>query len=314
MKLKIVTAFFGALVALGALAQPQAQQPQIQLAPPSNSAPMTEPVQPDKSKLGYAIGMSVGGNIATTIKRQELDVDIDSVLQGMKDSLTGQPTRLSEKEVGDMLRRDLQTYMADRRKWQMQKLESDGAEAKKQGLDFLAKNVNAEGVKTLPDGLQYKVITEGNGATCGTNDMARVSYKGTLIDGTVFDENTNFNTRIQQVIKGWGDALSLMKVGSHWKLFVPSDLAYGDRAQPPKIAPNSVLIFDMELLGVTPMPPRPAFPPAQTISPRPTSMNSSNGGSVVSGQIIRVPSKAELDKGAKIEVIDPNSTNAASGK
>ncbi len=307
MKLKITALLFGGLIAASAVAQPQ-------LNLPPTATPTNEPVAPDREKLGYALGMNMGANVLRGVKAQDLDVSTDAILQGMKDTLAGQPTKLSEKEVTDLLQKDLRSYMMARRQWQTKELEAKGEKAKKDGEDFLAKNSKEDGVKTLPDGLQYKVLQEGTGDECTSNDVARVSYKGTLIDGTPFDENTNFNTRVTQVIKGWGEALQMMKVGSHWKLFVPADLAYGAHAQPPKIAPNSVLIFDMELLGVQKMPPRPAMPPSMTAHPTSMTMQGATNGSVVSGQIIRVPSKAELDKGAKIEVIDPNSTNAASAK
>ncbi len=289
-------------------------QPQLTL---TNQAPAAEPAPPDKEKLSYAIGMSVGGNIRLTVKRQDIDVNTDTILQGMKDALTGQPLKLTEKEVTDLLRHDLQTYLTARRQAEVRKLDAKGAQSKKEGEEFLAKNAKADGVKTLPDGLEYKVLKEGSGETPTSNDVAHVSYTGTLIDGTEFDKNDDFSTPLSRVIKGWQEALSMMRAGSKWRIFVPADLAYRERAQPPKIAPNSALIFYMELLDVRHMPVRPAFPPqsmhpAMTPAPGGTSMASRSGtnGPVVSGQIIRVPSADELKKGAKIEVIDPNSTNA----
>jgi FKBP-type peptidyl-prolyl cis-trans isomerase FklB len=309
MKLKQNALLLGGLMALSAFAQPQLTL--------TNQASISEPVPPDKEKLSYAIGMSVGGNIRSTVKRQDIDVNMDTIIQGMKDALTGQPLKLTEKEVSELLRHDLQTYLTARRQAEVRKLDAMAPQSKKQGEEFLARNATADGVKVLPDGLQYKVVKEGSGETPTSNDVAQVSYTGTLIDGTEFDKNEDFSTPLGRVIKGWQEALSMMKVGSKWRIFVPAALAYGERAQPPKIAPNSALIFDMELLGVKHMPSRPAFPP-QSMHPTTTptfnntamASRSTTNGAVVSGQIIRVPSADELKKGAKIEVIDPSATNA----
>jgi FKBP-type peptidyl-prolyl cis-trans isomerase FklB len=311
MKLKkTALLLLSGLMAVSALAQPQPTS--------TNQAPAAEPVPPDKEKLSYAIGMTVGINIGGNIKRQEMDVNVDTILKAMKDALTGQPLKLTDKEMNDLLRKDLPAYLQAKRQAETKKLEARGEQNKKDGLEFLAKNATAEGVKTLPDGLQYKVLKEGAGDMPASNDVARVSYRGTLIDGTEFDKNEDFNTPLNRVIKGWTEALSMMKTGSKWRIIVPPDLAYGDHAQPPKIAPNSVLIFDMELLEVRHMPVRPAFPPANQAAGaapmHPSVATGASNGSVVSGQIIRVPSADELKKGAKIEVIDPNSTNAVPAK
>jgi FKBP-type peptidyl-prolyl cis-trans isomerase FklB len=311
MKLKKSALLVSGFMALSALAQPKLIS--------TNQVPGPEPAAPDKEKLSYAIGMSMGMNLTSQAKRQDLEVDMDTVLQAMTDALKGRPTKLTEKEVQEMLRKELPAYLQFKQKAQLKKLEAMGDQSKKEGQEFLAKNATAEGVKTLPDGLQYKVLTEGTGESPASNDVARVNYRGTLIDGTEFDKNEDFSTGLNRVIKGWTEALTMMKVGSKWRLFVPSDLAYGTRPQPPKIAANSVLIFDMELLEVKHPPARPAFPspnPANgALTNRTSAVPGATNGSVVSGQIIRVPSKAELDKGAKIEVIDPSTTNAtASGK
>jgi FKBP-type peptidyl-prolyl cis-trans isomerase 2 len=145
------------------------------------------------------------------------------------------------------------------------------------------------------------VVKEGTGATPKPGDTVSALYRGTLINGTEFDSTAKRNNQPFQfvvgegrVIKGWDEAVQKMKVGSKWTLYIPADLAYGDNA-PPTIGPGQVLIFDLELVDVTP-----ANKPAA----------SANGGNqVVSGEIIKVPSKAELDKGAKIEVIKPNQTD-----
>jgi FKBP-type peptidyl-prolyl cis-trans isomerase FklB len=310
MKLKLKTTAFlvGTLAGLNALAQPQLNT--SILNPPSTG----EPVPPDKEKLGYAIGMSVGQNISNFTKKQDVELNVDAVLEAVRDELTGKTPKMTEKEMNDLLRHDLQTYLQAKRQATIKKLDALGPQNKKEGEEFLAKNVTAEGVKTLTNGLQYKVIKEGTGESPASTDMVKVAYKGTLVDGTEFDSNDDFQTSLTRVIPGWTSALEHMKVGSKWRIFVPPDLAYGTRAQPPKIGPNSVLIFDMELLEVRHMPARPAFSSPMTPGSNAmhhTSTLSSTNGAVVSGPIIRVPSKAELEKGAKIEAIDPNSTNVA---
>jgi FKBP-type peptidyl-prolyl cis-trans isomerase FklB len=189
------------------------------------------------------------------------------------------------------------------------------AENKAKGEAFLAKNGKVPGVTTLPNGIQYKVLKEGSGAMPKTNDSVIVSYKGSLIDGTVFDQNEHFTTPVTgRTIKGWSEILPLMKTGAKWEVTIPSDLAYGMRA-PPKIGPNAVLVFDMELLSISEPPsapkpaPAPASPPhAALVNPPPFTPGgppAPPGATtpVVSGQIIKVPSAEELKKGAKIEVI-----------
>ena len=139
----------------------------------------------------------------------------------------------------------------------------------------------------------------------GPHDNVTVSYKGSLIDGTVFDQRDKFPTRVTgQTIPGWSQVLQLMKVGSKWQVFIPAELGYGTRGAPPKIAPNAVLIFDMELLSDAP--PTVASTPTSSSGGPPSPPSSTP---VVSGQIIKVPSAEELKNGAKIEVI----TNVPAG-
>jgi FKBP-type peptidyl-prolyl cis-trans isomerase FklB len=139
---------------------------------------------------------------------------------------------------------------------QQQKAATEGDRNKADGAAFLAKNKQIQGVQTLPSGVQYKVLKQGAGATPKAADTVTTHYRGSLIDGTVFDssydrgEPASFG--VTQVIKGWTEVLQLMKVGDKWQVFIPSDLAYGPQGRPPKIAPNAVLIFEMELLDVKP--------------------------------------------------------------
>jgi FKBP-type peptidyl-prolyl cis-trans isomerase len=310
-----------ALLALNASAQPAPPTPPAAKAPPSPAPgqstaprmppglmnpgqPATPAVMPSKDKLSYAIGF----NVASTIKRDELDVDVDTLATAMKDVLGGKPTRFDEKEVREIMTQFSSAMRAE----QAAKREKQMTENKVKGEEYLAKNGKAPGVTTLTNGLQYKVIKEGTGPMPKPTDTVTVAYTGKLIDGTEFDHNDHFPTPVTgRTIKGWSEILPLMKTGSKWEVTIPSDLAYGARGGP-KIGPNSVLVFDMELLSIAAPAPAATNPgaPGAAQAPHPAPpMPPSSTTPVVSGQIIKVPSAEELKKGAKIEVITnaPNS-------
>ncbi len=299
------------LLALQATAQPaqptarptQNVPPGLLTMPPKG--PSTPPQMPDKDKMSYAIGMSV----ANSIKHQELTVDVDTIATAMKDVLSAKPTRLTTQEMGETLKQLNEALKAKAmavREEQKLKMEKEAAENKIKGGEFLAGNAKLDGVKSLPNGLQYKVIKDGAGPMPKSDDTVTVSYKGKLIDGTQFDQNEHFTTPVTgRTIKGWLEILPMMKVGSKWEVFIPPDLGYGAQGAGQRIPPNSVLIFEMELLSVVQgaaKPPGltaiPSTPPAAKPAPP-----VSSGTPVVSGQIIKVPSAEELKKGAKIEVI-----------
>jgi FKBP-type peptidyl-prolyl cis-trans isomerase FklB len=281
-------------------APPPASHPMMPSKPPGMmpGAPKgPPPVMPDKDKLSYAIGF----NIAGSVKRDQLDVDVDTIATAMKDVLGGKPTKLNEKEVKDIM---TQFQGAMRAKMAADR-EKQSTEAKAKGDEYLAKNAKDPAVKTLPNGIQYKVLKEGTGDMPKTTDSVVVGYKGSLIDGTVFDQNEHFPTPVTgRTIKGWSEVLPLMKTGSKWEVVIPSDLGYGTRGNQ-KIPPNSVLIFEMELLSITAPPPASAKPAAPTPASHAGLPPATSGTTtpVVSGQIIKVPSADELKKGAKIEVI-----------
>lgn len=189
--------------------------------------------------LSYSLGVSIGNNF----KSNQLEtVDVDQIAKGMKDALSG--TTAVTQEQADAT---IQKYMADREKVK-------GDENLKKGKAFLEENKKKEGVKTTASGLQYIVLKEGTGAKPTINDKVTTHYHGTLIDGTVFDSSVERGQPatfpVSGVIPGWTEALQLMPVGSKWKLFVPSELAYGERGAGGKIAGNSVLIFEVELLKI----------------------------------------------------------------
>jgi FKBP-type peptidyl-prolyl cis-trans isomerase FklB len=236
----------------------------------------------EREKVSYAIGMSTGASW----KRNEIDVDLDAVGKGIKDSVTGTPTLLTETEAREVLNNFGKELNAKRQ--EKQKLA--GEKNKKEGEAFLAENKKKDGVITLPSGLQYKILNEGKGESPKADDNVSVNYRGTLIDGTEFDSSEKHGQAITRkvtgFVPGWTEALQLMKPGSKWQLFVPSDLAYRERGAPPSIGPDATLIFDIELVSVThPAPTAPAQP--------------------LTSDIIKVPSAEELKKGAKIETIKP---------
>ena len=205
-----------------------------------------EELKTDKEKISYALGMNMG----TGLKQNSLDVDVDIVAKGIKDVVSGGKTLLTEQEARDIitaLQKDMQAKMQEKAKVSAEK-------NKKEGEAFLAANGKKEGVKTLPDGLQYKVITEGKGKSPKETDTVTVHYRGTLIDGTEFDSSYKRKEPatfpVNGVIKGWTEALQLMPVGSRWQLFVSPDLAYGERGSGQIIPPNATLIYEIELLQI----------------------------------------------------------------
>jgi len=240
----------------------------------------------DKSKASYAIGMMLGYNW----RQQGIEVDPDIVARGLKDMQSGGATLMTPQEVQITLKEFQQRLVAKRGQMQADLAEKN----KTEGAAFLAQNKNQPGVVTLPDGLQYKIITECNGATSTASDIVTVNYRGTFIDGKEFDSSYKRGQPAQfpvgGVIHGWTEALLQMKVGSKWQLFVPSELAYGEQ-EVRGIPPNSVLIFEVELLSVQTSNPQPA-PAVSTSQP-------------LTSDIIKVPSADEMKKGAKIEIIKP---------
>ena len=194
----------------------------------------------DPEKNGYSVGYDVG----RSIKRQLTGVDIDSIARGLKDGMSGAAPAMPDSEM--------QQRFATVRQESAQKILEKN---KQDGEAYLAKNKGAKGVKTTASGLQYKVITAGKGKLPTADDTVTVNYRGTLIDGTEFDSSYKRNQPatfpVKGVIPGWTEALQLMKEGSKWMVYLPSNLAYAERGQGNLIAPNSALIFEVELLSIT---------------------------------------------------------------
>ncbi|MFZ2225488.1 MAG: FKBP-type peptidyl-prolyl cis-trans isomerase [Candidatus Deferrimicrobium sp.] len=200
----------------------------------------------DKEKISYSIGMDIGGNL----KRGSVEVDPDLLARGLKDSYGGGKTVLTEDQARQTLEDFQKTLMAK----QAETMKILSEKNKADGEKFLAENAKKEGVKVLPSGLQYKEITPGKGKSPKADDTVTTHYKGTLIDGTEFDSSYKRGQPatfpVSGVIPGWTEALQLMKEGAKWQLFVPPDLAYGERGAGQVIGPNATLIFEVELLTV----------------------------------------------------------------
>jgi FKBP-type peptidyl-prolyl cis-trans isomerase FklB len=207
------------------------------------SAPLTS----EKDKISYSIGLDIGKNFT----KQGIDLDTQVFLSGLEDGRQNKPGRMSEQEIRETLTA-LQNKLVKQQQDGMKKLaESNSLE----GNAFLEKNKSAPGVKTLSSGLQYRVLTEGKGTPPGLKDTVKTHYRGTLINGTEFDSSyargQPIDIPVEGVIKGWTEALQLMKPGSKWQIFVPASLAYGEQGAGNVIGPNATLIFDIELLSVT---------------------------------------------------------------
>jgi FKBP-type peptidyl-prolyl cis-trans isomerase FklB len=202
-----------------------------------------------KAKASYLIGQNVG----SSFKQQGLDsgaVEVDAVIKGIKDALAGVKPPFKDQEIQEILMAFQQELM--HRTDSLRTLKA--ANNFKQGKEFLEKNAKESGVVVLPSGLQYKVLVKGSGKVPTENSTVTVHYTGTLIDGTVFDSSYERGEPatfpVNGVIAGWTEALQLMPAGSKWKLFIPSELAYGEMGGGQTIGPNAVLIFEVELLSV----------------------------------------------------------------
>lgn len=200
----------------------------------------------DRDKVSYSIGLEIGNNF----KKQSIDVDADILARGMKDALSGSKPLMTDKEIQDTMTAFQKDMMAK----QAEKAKALAEKNKKDEEAFLAENKKKEGVKTTSSGLQYKVIKDGEGPMPKATDTVTVNYRGTLIDGTEFDSSYKRGEAatfpVEGVIAGWTEALQLMKVGSKYQLFIPSNLAYGERGAGQAIGPNSTLIFEVELLSI----------------------------------------------------------------
>src|SRR5438552_5872751 len=203
------------------------------------------PLKDSKDKVSYSIGLNIGFNL----KKQNVSINPDTFVLGLKDALAGKP-QMTDEQVKETMTA-FEKEMIDKQK-------AAGVKNGADGEKFLAENKKKEGVKTTASGLQYKVVKEGTGAQPKEKDTVMANYRGTLIDGTEFDSSYKRGQPatfpVSGVIKGWTEALQMMKVRSKYQLFIPAKLAYGERAIGGDIGPNSTLIFEVELLEVKPAP------------------------------------------------------------
>jgi FKBP-type peptidyl-prolyl cis-trans isomerase FklB len=254
--LAIVIMFFGVVTV-------KAQDP----AATTPKAPEQPSTMTDKEKLSYTIGTMAGKSYLSYKKELDLDLDLEAVVKGLKDSYTGAKLQLSEEELNTVMT----SWQKDMQQKQEEKLKIMSDKNKKDGDAYLQANKVKEGVLVIPNsgGVQYKILKAGDGPKPAETDSVEVNYKGTLINGKEFDSTyTRKQTAtipLNKIIPGWKMALLNMPVGSKWEVVIPSDQAYGVRGRSPAIEPNSTLIFEIELLGIKPA----QEPKTQTPAPTP---------------------------------------------
>jgi FKBP-type peptidyl-prolyl cis-trans isomerase FklB len=217
----------------------------VLLASPANSGENLV-LKSQKDKISYVIGVDIGRNL----QKGSIDFDPDILAKGIKDALSGGKPLLTEQEIRETTAVFQKELMAK----QEEVAKKLGEKNKKEGEAFLAENKKKEGVKTLPSGLQYKVIKEGTGKKPKITDTVTTHYRGNLIDGIEFDSSYRRGKPagfpVNGVIPGWTEALQLMGEGAKWQLFIPPNLAYGERGAGRDIGPDATLIFEIELISI----------------------------------------------------------------
>jgi len=254
----VVMLVLGCLVAVSVYAAKKS--PEKETAVPAGKTGIADQAKEQKAvllktemdKVSYVIGTQLG----QSFKQQEIEIKIEPMMRGLKDAMAGKKLALGQEEIQKVMMGFQQRMMAKQKELQEKQQERQKVEAAKNlatGKAFLAANGTKKGVKVLPSGLQYKIIKKGSGKTPTANDKVKTHYRGTLINGTEFDSSYKRNQPaefpVNQVIKGWTEALQLMKEGGKWELYIPANLAYGEPGRP-NIPANSTLIFEIELLEV----------------------------------------------------------------
>lgn len=213
-------------------------------APQTPPAPLTAA---DKPNLSYAIGFQIGNDFV----ERKLDIDLNQVIRAMQDGYAKRKPTVSEDTMHDLLGR-MQYQLYTKAKTEFDKIASENlAKSNK----FLSDNKSKKGIVVLPSGVQYRVIEDGSGTRHPSKDSeVTVHYRGSLMNGLEFDSSfargKPVHFKVGDVIKGWQDVLTKMRVGDHWQIFVPPALAYGERGQPPRIGPNEALIFELKLVEI----------------------------------------------------------------
>ncbi len=210
----------------------------------------TPALKTKKEKVSYVVGYDLGSKIGGDIKKQGLDFNIDAFVRGIKEAISGTKAVLPDSEMTTAMMSFQQEMME-----KQQAAAAAAGEAKQKEADaFFALNAKKDSVKVLASGMQYKILREGTGAMPTANDTVTTHYRGSLLNGKVFDESYSrgepISFPVTGVIKGWTEALQLMKVGSKWELYIPASLAYGERGAGQMIGPNETLVFEVELLAV----------------------------------------------------------------
>jgi FKBP-type peptidyl-prolyl cis-trans isomerase len=238
---------------------PQAERPaatarqarrQVNLAAQQPTAGQADapsgPLQTQQQKVSYSLGLDIG----RTLRMQQIEADPDIIVRGIQDGLSGAQPLLTDEQIQQVMQRLQQEVVAR----ETEKAKALGAKNQQEGERFLAENKKRQGVVTLPSGLQYRVLKMGSGKRPKATDMVTTHYRGTLLDGSEFDSSYKrgepASFQLNQVIPAWTEALQLMPVGSKWELYVPAQLAYGERGAGTDIGPNATLIFEVELLGI----------------------------------------------------------------
>ncbi len=257
----------GCLIAMSVYAAKESakEKTAVPAAKESSKATIVPPPPPDKKSAAPRIMMrkvgslvtemdkvsyAIGTQLAQHYKRRSIDIKIESFIRGVKDVMEGKKLELTEQEI----QQTMASFSQRMRAQQQEKQKAEAAKSLAAGKAFLAANAKKEGVKVLPSGLQYKILKKGTGKTPTIADKVKTHYRGTLIDGTEF--HSSYKSKepgefvVKEVIKGWTEALQLMKEGGKWQLFIPSDLAYGVRGNRGGIPGNSAIIFEIELLEI----------------------------------------------------------------
>jgi FKBP-type peptidyl-prolyl cis-trans isomerase FklB len=243
----------GGLVVVWLGTAPLAAQPATEIIAAPAAATDAAKLDTPEGRLGYALGLRIGGRIAADFKAQKAPLDPAALARGLADAVVGAPPRLDEKAITQALE-SFEARMREQERDFANRMAEVAKANKVKAAEFMKQNATKQGVTTLPSGLQYEVLKAGAGAQPKPDDTVSTHYRGTHVDGTEFDatdpkgEPATFPLR--GVVPGWQEALPLMKVGSKWKLYVPPALGYGEEGSPPVIEPNEVLVFEIELVKI----------------------------------------------------------------